>query len=112
MSSILTNFFCYYGIEFPYHTTGISVIDGGSLFLKEERGWLDVNQPHMLSIEDPNNIANVSINLKISNFSNRLIFSSLCNLRMFLKLHGIFSGYKLFFIIVIINSLNIECWIK
>lgn len=63
MSSILTNFFCYYGIEFPYHTTGISVIDGGSLFLKEERGWLDVNQPHMLSIEDPNNIANVSINI-------------------------------------------------
>lgn len=57
---ILVNFFMYYGMEFPYYTKGLSIEGNGKLFVKEERGWLDVNQPHMLSIEDPNNHENVS----------------------------------------------------
>lgn len=61
LGSLLINFFCYFGIEFPYTTKGISVRNEGSLFTKEERGWLDSNQPHMLSIEDPNNPENVSL---------------------------------------------------
>ena len=60
LSKLLSGFFCYYGVEFMYTTHGISVSGEGSLFLKEDHGWLDPKQPHMLCIEDPNNSANVS----------------------------------------------------
>lgn len=52
---MLIQFFYYYGVEFPYYEKGISVQGDGTLFLKQERGFDNAKQPHLLSIEDPSN---------------------------------------------------------
>lgn len=92
---LLISFFLYYGVEFPYYSKGISIEGEGKLFSKEERGWLDMNQPHMLSIEDPNNSSNVSFLLIYFAYQTKICF------RMLLGHHGIFSKFKLCSAIVI-----------
>ena len=53
---LMMEFFELYGCYFNYHEVGISIRDGGSYFSKARRGWQDPNRPHLLSIEDPNDM--------------------------------------------------------
>jgi len=64
---LLRGFFHYYGFEFDYENNGISVINGGSLFLKKERGWFIPDKPYLMSIEDPcdatNDVGKLAFNI-------------------------------------------------
>lgn len=53
---LVMEFFELYGCYFNYHEVGISIRNGGSYFSKARRGWQDPNKPHLLSIEDPNDV--------------------------------------------------------
>ena len=53
---LMMEFFELYGCYFNYQEVGISIRDGGSYFSKGRRGWQDPNKPHLLSVEDPNDI--------------------------------------------------------
>jgi DNA polymerase sigma len=53
---LMMEFFELYGCYFNYQEVGISIRDGGSYFSKARRGWQDPNRPHLLSIEDPNDM--------------------------------------------------------
>ena len=53
---LMMEFFELYGCYFNYHEVGISIRDGGSYFSKARRGWQDPNKPHLLCIEDPNDM--------------------------------------------------------
>ena len=53
---LMMEFFELYGCYFNYQEVGISIRDGGSYFSKARRGWQDSNRPHLLSIEDPNDV--------------------------------------------------------
>ena len=53
---LVMEFFELYGCYFNYHEVGISIRNGGSYFSKARRGWQDPNRPHLLSIEDPNDV--------------------------------------------------------
>ena len=53
---LMMEFFELYGCYFNYQDVGISVQNGGSYFSKARRGWQDPNRPHLLSIEDPNDM--------------------------------------------------------
>ena len=53
---LVMEFFELYGWYFNYQEVGISIRDGGSYFSKARRGWQDSNRPHLLSIEDPNDM--------------------------------------------------------
>ena len=53
---LMMEFFELYGCYFNYQEVGISIRDGGSYFSKARRGWQDSNRPHLLSIEDPNDM--------------------------------------------------------
>jgi len=53
---LMMEFFELYGCYFNYQEVGISIRDGGSYFFKARRGWQDPNRPHLLSIEDPNDV--------------------------------------------------------
>lgn len=53
MGVLVMEFFELYGCFFNYHEVGISIREGGSYFNKAQRGWLDYNRSHLLSIEDP-----------------------------------------------------------
>ena len=53
---LVMEFFELYGCYFNYQEVGISIRDGGSYFSKARRGWQDSNRPHLLSIEDPNDM--------------------------------------------------------
>ncbi|KNC48068.1 PAP associated domain containing 5 isoform a [Thecamonas trahens ATCC 50062] len=48
----LTQFLQYYSLDFDY-TQAISVLQGGYLFPKSIRRWLDPSRPELISIEDP-----------------------------------------------------------
>jgi len=50
---LLLGFLNLYGRKFNYVRTGISVRDGGYYYAKLQRGWIDWNQPYLLSAEDP-----------------------------------------------------------
>jgi non-canonical poly(A) RNA polymerase PAPD5/7 len=50
---LLVEFFELYGFLFNYNLTGISINNGGSYFLKIQRGWYDMTKPWLLSIVDP-----------------------------------------------------------
>lgn len=52
---MLLEFFELYGKNFNYEVVGISLLDGGFYYSKAERGWLQEQRPHLLSIEDPQN---------------------------------------------------------
>eukprot|EP01126_Amoeba_proteus_P005989 TRINITY_DN1206_c0_g1_i4.p1 TRINITY_DN1206_c0_g1~~TRINITY_DN1206_c0_g1_i4.p1 ORF type:complete len:451 (-),score=106.43 TRINITY_DN1206_c0_g1_i4:96-1448(-) len=55
---LLLDFLKFYGEEFNFFTTGISVRDGGHYFPKHDRGWLDINEMFLLALEDPNDPEN------------------------------------------------------
>lgn len=55
---LMMEFFELYGCHFNYQETGISIQHGGSYFSKARRGWQDLNRPHLLSVEDPNDLSN------------------------------------------------------
>ncbi|KAL6301856.1 hypothetical protein BKA93DRAFT_796171 [Sparassis latifolia] len=55
---LVMEFFELYGCYFNYHEVGISLRDGGTYFNKEDRGWLNYNEPRLLSIEDPGDATN------------------------------------------------------
>ena len=57
---LMMEFFELYGCCFNYHEVGISIRDGGSYFSKARRGWQDLNRPHLLCIEDPNDVCALS----------------------------------------------------
>ena len=61
IDELLIDFCELYGSEFNYISTGICVNDGGSYFSKDRRGWLNEDQPHLLSIQDPSEEDNVRI---------------------------------------------------
>lgn len=42
-----------YGKHFNYRRVGISVLNGGSYFQKEEGGWMDYAKPELLCIQNP-----------------------------------------------------------
>jgi DNA polymerase sigma len=68
MSDLLVDFFCYYGTEFNYYSTTICVTRDGVCLDKVKKGWFNDKNPHLLSIEDPNDESNVclfSYNLNI-----------------------------------------------
>jgi len=47
---LLLDFLNYYGDDFPYESFYISVTQG-ALIPKEDKGWVDMNQPQRLAIE-------------------------------------------------------------
>jgi len=49
---LLRGFLRFYGFDFDYENTGISVLDGGSTFSKKERGWYAADKPYLLALED------------------------------------------------------------
>eukprot|EP00928_Gymnodinium_smaydae_P010268 TRINITY_DN13857_c0_g1_i1.p1 TRINITY_DN13857_c0_g1~~TRINITY_DN13857_c0_g1_i1.p1 ORF type:complete len:604 (+),score=155.99 TRINITY_DN13857_c0_g1_i1:40-1851(+) len=55
LANLLFDFFRYYGQEFRYGIQGISVLNGGSLFNREARGWnaKDRNGRPTLCLESP-----------------------------------------------------------
>lgn len=55
---LMMEFFELYGKNFNYEVVGISVLDDGVYFEKENRGWVNEGRPNNLSIEDPQNIEN------------------------------------------------------
>ncbi|TYZ54025.1 hypothetical protein PybrP1_003959 [[Pythium] brassicae (nom. inval.)] len=54
LGQLLLGFFTLYGSDFNYIDLGISVRNGGSYFLKRDRGWSDWNRPTLLLVENPN----------------------------------------------------------
>lgn len=50
---LVIEFFELYGLRFNQEEVGISLRDGGSYYSKRERGWFDMREPRLLSIEDP-----------------------------------------------------------
>ncbi|KAG8813456.1 hypothetical protein FRC19_002408 [Serendipita sp. 401] len=50
---LVVEFFELYGFFFNYNGVGVSINNGGSYFLKKQRGWLDLAKPWLLSIIDP-----------------------------------------------------------
>jgi non-canonical poly(A) RNA polymerase PAPD5/7 len=50
---LLLGFFKFYGKEFNYFTTGISLLKGGFYYKKISRNKLSDERPYLLSIEDP-----------------------------------------------------------
>lgn len=55
---LLVEFFEFYGFYFNYNLVGISLNQGGSYFLKMQRGWHDMSKPWLLSIADPTDETN------------------------------------------------------
>eukprot|EP01126_Amoeba_proteus_P023116 TRINITY_DN2326_c0_g1_i6.p1 TRINITY_DN2326_c0_g1~~TRINITY_DN2326_c0_g1_i6.p1 ORF type:complete len:278 (-),score=55.03 TRINITY_DN2326_c0_g1_i6:121-954(-) len=55
---LLRDFLKFFGRDFNYCTTGISVRKGGCYFSKVDRGWFDANRMYLLAIEDPNDTEN------------------------------------------------------
>jgi len=53
LGQLLLGFLHFYGFEFDYETQGISVLEDGSYFSKQERGWFIVDKPYLLALEDP-----------------------------------------------------------
>lgn len=55
---LLVEFFELYGFFFNYNHIGISINNGGSYFLKLQKGWYDMSKPWLLSIVDPTDDTN------------------------------------------------------
>ncbi|KAH9931703.1 uncharacterized protein BXZ73DRAFT_90121 [Epithele typhae] len=55
---LVMEYFELYGSYFNYQEVGISLRDGGSYYNKRERGWFNVSEPRLLSIEDPGDPTN------------------------------------------------------
>jgi len=53
---LVMEFFELYGCYFNYQEVGISIRNGGSYYSKARRGWQDPSKPHLLSVEDPNDM--------------------------------------------------------
>jgi len=53
---LMTEFFELYGYYLNYHEVGILPRGGGSYFARARRGRQDPIRPHLLSIEDPNDV--------------------------------------------------------
>eukprot|EP01012_Entosiphon_sulcatum_P009387 TRINITY_DN1525_c0_g1_i1.p1 TRINITY_DN1525_c0_g1~~TRINITY_DN1525_c0_g1_i1.p1 ORF type:complete len:382 (-),score=51.79 TRINITY_DN1525_c0_g1_i1:49-1167(-) len=49
---LLIDFSAFYGKDFNYHTTAISVLDGGK-YVPKVPDWLDTDKPYLLSVIDP-----------------------------------------------------------
>jgi len=50
---LLIEFFELYGQYFNYNDCGICILNGGSYYRKTQRGWADLKQPYLMSMEDP-----------------------------------------------------------
>lgn len=50
---LLIEFFEFYGQYFNYDDCGICISNGGSYYRKAQRGWADLKQPYLMSVEDP-----------------------------------------------------------
>jgi len=53
LGQLLLGFLKFYGFEFDYENKGISVLEDGSYFSKQERGWFVLDKPYLLALEDP-----------------------------------------------------------
>jgi DNA polymerase sigma len=55
LSEHLLNFLHLYGVRFNYNELGISIRNGGTYFLREEKDWLATNRnkPVTLCLENP-----------------------------------------------------------
>lgn len=53
LGQLLIDFLRLYGRDFNYFVTGISVRNDGHYFHKFDKGWLDMNRPYLLAVEDP-----------------------------------------------------------
>ncbi|KAI0031477.1 hypothetical protein K488DRAFT_23732, partial [Vararia minispora EC-137] len=58
LGTLVMEFFELYGCYFNYNETGISIREGGTYFSKRARGWQDLRNRGLLSIEDPGDITN------------------------------------------------------
>ena len=50
---LLIEFFEFYGQYFNFNDCGICILNGGSYYRKAQRGWADLKQPYLMSVEDP-----------------------------------------------------------
>lgn len=58
LALILTGFLNFYGNQYDYTNSVISILDGGSYLTKAEKKWFDEAYPDRLSVEDPQNVDN------------------------------------------------------
>jgi len=67
LGQLLRGFFRFFGFDFDYENNGISVLDGGSIFSKRERGWYYPDKPFLLALEDPcdreNDVGRLAFNI-------------------------------------------------
>jgi len=67
LGQLLRGFFRFFGFDFDYESNGISVLDGGSIFSKKERGWYYPDKPFLLALEDPcdreNDVGRLAFNI-------------------------------------------------
>lgn len=50
---LLIELFEFYGQYFNFNDCGICILNGGSYYEKAQRGWADLKQPYLISVEDP-----------------------------------------------------------
>ncbi len=50
---LLIELFEFYGQYFNFNDCGICILNGGSYYEKAQRGWADLKQPYLMSVQDP-----------------------------------------------------------
>ena len=63
---LLIEFFEFYGQYFNYNDCGICILNGGSYYRKARRGWADLKQPYLMSVEDPTDPSSPALFLVVS----------------------------------------------
>lgn len=65
LGCLLLDFFKLYGFEFNYVVTGLSIVNNGFYFNKQERGseWFNPNKPITLSVENPDPTVTPSVDI-------------------------------------------------
>jgi len=53
LGELLLAYFDFYGNVLNYNDVGISLLEGGSFFLKNDRQWFNHERPFLLSVENP-----------------------------------------------------------
>ncbi|MCL7036102.1 hypothetical protein MKW94_027898 [Papaver nudicaule] len=87
---LLVNFFDIYGRKLNIWDVGVSCQNSGTFFLKTNRGFLNENRPHLLSVEDPqapeNDIGRNSFNFAQIRSAFGMAFSMLTSSKSILAL--------------------------
>jgi len=58
LGALLLQYFEFFGNILNYDEVGISLLKGGSFFLKKDRNWDSPERPYLLCLEDPVNPTN------------------------------------------------------